>query len=59
MPQRRDPKTNPKAFLGKRLRIARIAGGFTSQEALAAKLGFDRTVIAKAESGERPRHRTC
>jgi transcriptional regulator with XRE-family HTH domain len=54
MPQRRDPKTNPKAFLGKRLRIARIAGGFTSQEALAAKLGFDRTVIAKAESGERP-----
>ena len=51
---RRDPKTNPAAFVGERLRRGRIAAGFTSQEALAVKLGFDRTVIAKAETGERP-----
>jgi Helix-turn-helix domain len=54
MPQKRDPKTNPKALLGKRLRLGRIATGFSSQDALAAHLGFDRTVIAKAETGDRP-----
>lgn len=54
MPQKRDPRTNPKAFLGKRLRLGRAAAGFSSQDALAAALGFDRTVIAKAETGERP-----
>ncbi len=42
------------AFLGEELRRARLAAGFTSQEALAGKLGFDRSVIAKAESGYRP-----
>jgi transcriptional regulator with XRE-family HTH domain len=42
------------AFLGTELRRARLAAGFTSQEALAGKLGFDRTVIAKVESGLRP-----
>lgn len=31
-----------------------MAAGFSSQEALAAKLGYDRSVIAKAETGERP-----
>lgn len=51
---RRDPETNPAAFLGDELRRARPAAGFSSQDALAAKLGFDRTVIAKAETGERP-----
>jgi transcriptional regulator with XRE-family HTH domain len=51
---RRDPETNPAAFLGDELRRARLTAGFTSQEALAAKLGFDRTVVAKAETGERP-----
>ncbi len=54
MPQKRDPRTNPKALLGKRLRVGRITAGFSSQDALAARLGFDRTVIAKAETGERP-----
>ena len=54
MPQKRDPKTNPKAFLGKRLRLGRIAAGFNSQEALAARLGFDRSVVAKTETGDRP-----
>jgi transcriptional regulator with XRE-family HTH domain len=53
MPQKRDPKTNPKAFLGKRLRLGRISAGFTSQDALAARLGFDRSVVAKAETGDR------
>ena len=33
---------------------ARVAAGFASQEELAARLGYDRTVIAKAETGERP-----
>jgi len=36
------------------LRRARLAAGFSSQDSLAAKLGFDRTVIAKAETGDRP-----
>jgi transcriptional regulator with XRE-family HTH domain len=31
-----------------------MAAGFSSQDALAAKLGFDRTVVAKAETGQRP-----
>ncbi|HUZ38625.1 MAG TPA: helix-turn-helix transcriptional regulator [Streptosporangiaceae bacterium] len=51
---RRDPETNPAAFLGGELRRARVAAGFNSQDALAARLGFDRTVVAKAETGERP-----
>jgi transcriptional regulator with XRE-family HTH domain len=42
------------SFLGAELRRARLAAGFTSQEALAGRLGFDRTVIAKVESGLRP-----
>lgn len=46
---RRDAETNPAAFLGDELRRARLAAGFSSQDALAGKLGFDRTVIAKAE----------
>ena len=41
-------------FLGAVLRRARIAAGITSQEELAEKLGYERTVIAKAESGHRP-----
>jgi len=49
----RDPETNPAAFLGGELRRARIAAGFSSQDSLAARLGFDRTVITKAETGER------
>jgi transcriptional regulator with XRE-family HTH domain len=51
---RRDPETDLKAFLGDELRRARVAAGFSSQEALAAKLGFDRSVLAKAETGDRP-----
>jgi transcriptional regulator with XRE-family HTH domain len=41
-------------FLGAVLRRARLAAGVTSQDALADKLGYERTVIAKAESGQRP-----
>ena len=51
---RRDAETDPAAFLGEELRRARLAAGFASQDALAAKLGFDRTVITKAETGARP-----
>lgn len=50
----RDPETSPAAFLGRELQRARIAAGFKSQDALAVRLGFDRTVITKAESGLRP-----
>lgn len=50
----RDPNTHLGAFLGRRLQRARVKAGFASQEALAGKLHIDRTVIAKAESGERP-----
>jgi transcriptional regulator with XRE-family HTH domain len=50
---KRDPDTDPRAFLGRELRRGRVAAGFSSQEALAARLGFDRTVIAKAETGDR------
>jgi transcriptional regulator with XRE-family HTH domain len=50
----RDPETSPAVFFGKELQRARIAAGFKSQDALAARLGFDRTVITKAESGARP-----
>jgi transcriptional regulator with XRE-family HTH domain len=50
----RDPETSPAVFFGRELQRARIAAGFKSQDALAVKLGFDRTVITKAESGARP-----
>lgn len=50
----RDPEADPRAFLGGELRRARVAAGFSSQDALAARLGFDRTVITKTETGERP-----
>ena len=50
---RRDPETDPAAFLGAELRRARISAGFSSQEVLAAKLGFDRSVVGKAETGDR------
>jgi transcriptional regulator with XRE-family HTH domain len=49
-----DPERNPAGFLGAELRRARVAAGFSSQEALAARLGYDRSVVAKAETGERP-----
>jgi transcriptional regulator with XRE-family HTH domain len=40
--------------LGAELRRARLAAGFSGQDALAAQLAFDRSVIAKAETGDRP-----
>ena len=51
---KRDPETDPKGFLGDELKRVRLAAGFSSQDALAARLGFDRTVITKAETGDRP-----
>lgn len=47
-------KDSDGSFLGEELKRARLAAGITSQEALAMKLGYDRSVIAKAESGYRP-----
>jgi transcriptional regulator with XRE-family HTH domain len=53
-PNSRDPETDPRAFLGEELARAKAAAGFSSQQALADHLGFDRSVIGKAESGDRP-----
>lgn len=53
-PNPRDADSDPKAFLGRRLANARVAAGYASQEALAGHLGLDRSVVAKAETGERP-----
>jgi transcriptional regulator with XRE-family HTH domain len=53
-PNSRDPDTDPRAFLGDELARARLAAGFSSQQALADHLGFDRSVVGKAESGDRP-----
>ncbi len=48
------PADSDAMFLGKLLRRARLAAGIRSAEALAAEWGYERTVIAKAESGQRP-----
>src|ERR1039457_3175441 len=47
------PPMTPRQFLGKELCRARVAEGFSSGQALADHLGFERTTVAKAESGER------
>jgi hypothetical protein len=41
-PNSRDPESDPRAFLGEELARARVAAGFSSQQALADHLGFDR-----------------
>jgi len=43
----------PRQFLGKELCRARVAAGFSSQQALADQLRFERTTVAKVESGDR------
>lgn len=53
-PNSRDPETDPAAFLGRELQRARLRAGYSSQESLAAELGFDRSVVTKTETGERP-----
>jgi transcriptional regulator with XRE-family HTH domain len=50
----RDPRSDLVAWLGEEVRRARLAAGFKSQDQLARRLGFDRTVITKIETGERP-----
>ena len=50
----RDPRSDLGAWLGEELRAARLAGGYTSQDQFARELGFDRTVVVKAETGGRP-----
>lgn len=50
----RDPRSDLVLWLGEEVRRARLAAGFTSQDQLARRLGFDRTVITKIETGERP-----
>jgi transcriptional regulator with XRE-family HTH domain len=43
----------PRQFLGRELCRARVAADFSSQQALADHLGFERTTVAKVESGDR------
>ncbi len=50
----RDARGDLGVWLGEELRCARLAAGYTSQDQLARELGFDRTVIVKAETGARP-----
>src|ERR1035437_1878379 len=50
----RDPRGDLGVWLGEELRRARLAAGYTSQDQFARELGFDRTVIVKAETGARP-----
>ncbi len=52
--QSRDPKTDPRAALGEQLRNARQSAGFRSQAELGDRIGVHTTVIAKAETGDRP-----
>jgi transcriptional regulator with XRE-family HTH domain len=47
-------KNSDATFFGAELRRARMDAGIKSQEELADELGFERTAIAKAESGYRP-----
>lgn len=51
--QSRDPRTDAGALLGEQLASARKQAGFDSQGKFATRLGVDRTVVAKFESGER------
>lgn len=50
----RDPETDPAATLGRQLRRLRLAAGFSTQETLAARLGYGQDVVSKAETGAQP-----
>jgi transcriptional regulator with XRE-family HTH domain len=53
-PNGKDAKASVARYLGDKLRRGRIDAGYSSQESFAAKLGFDRSVVTKAETGDRP-----
>jgi transcriptional regulator with XRE-family HTH domain len=52
-----DPGTgssvSPAITLGEKLRLARVAAGYRSQDALAREMQVDRSLVNKAESGRR------
>jgi hypothetical protein len=50
----RNPDDDPGAYLGSFLTKWRVDAGFSSQDALAPRLGIGRTRITKAETGEEP-----
>ncbi len=50
----RSPENDPAALLGMELARVRIEAGHPVQAAFAVVLGYERTVISKAESGDRP-----
>lgn len=51
---RKQPLISADAVLGAHLKICRREAGYRSQGDLATELGTSETVVAKAESGERP-----
>ncbi|MGH3224615.1 MAG: helix-turn-helix domain-containing protein [Streptosporangiaceae bacterium] len=51
--QKSEVTVTPRVWFGEELRRAREAAGFRSQQAFADKIGFERTVVSKAESGHR------
>ena len=50
----RTPETDPAAYLGLHLRHLRLAAGFTTQAALAARLSVSNDYVSKAETGYLP-----
>jgi transcriptional regulator with XRE-family HTH domain len=50
----RSPESDPAALIGMELARIRAEAGYPVQAAFAAALGYERTVISKAESGDRP-----
>ena len=50
----RSPENDPAALLGMELARIRVEASYPVQAAFAAALGYERTVISKAESGDRP-----
>jgi transcriptional regulator with XRE-family HTH domain len=51
--QRQDDDENPSKRLGKKLKEARIAAGYRSQQSFADQVKIHRTTIAKIENGNR------
>ncbi len=58
-PSTRDPET-PAALLGRHLKRIRLAAGFVTQAALAARLdGYGEDVVSKGETGVQPPTEDC
>jgi DNA-binding transcriptional regulator YiaG len=55
-----DSGDSPAVRLGRHLKRIRLAAGYTSQPALAARIGFVEDVVQKGETGKRvPSKEVC